>query len=341
MIPQNQLSETQSTSLDASISECPHCASRNFANLGPCRQPEQRNTLPKAELLTAKSFNCSELLLCRNCFLCFRSPMPNAEQIAQMYDSLPATRWATGVNEVSSWNIAINWLASKFTSEQKISVLDVGTFDGRFLTELPERWQKYCLEPSRSNWAQLEAKGIHRVGQFIQDLQASSAPQFDVITMFDVFEHLNEPRRSLSKLVAQLKPGGYLIISTGNQEHWSWMLRGNHWYMQTIQHLIVGSLSYFRRAAAELGCRMEYSQRHSHLRHTKFQILRQAIETIIFAWRKEQGFRHLLASGMLLLPGFRYLVHKVNAPHGSGLADHLLIVVQSSQHHNFEPETKS
>jgi ubiquinone/menaquinone biosynthesis C-methylase UbiE len=42
---------------------------------------------------------------------------------------------------------------------------------------------------------------------------------FDVVTMFDVLEHIPEHERAIAEALRVLKPGGYLLISTPN-EHW-------------------------------------------------------------------------------------------------------------------------
>ena len=41
---------------------------------------------------------------------------------------------------------------------------------------------------------------------------------FDVITMFDVFEHLQDPFADMKKLEALLKPDGIIIIATGDTQ---------------------------------------------------------------------------------------------------------------------------
>jgi SAM-dependent methyltransferase len=49
---------------------------------------------------------------------------------------------------------------------------------------------------------------------------------FDLITAFEVFEHIAAPREGLAELLAFLRPGGAVFFSTMTQEMWD----TGHWY---------------------------------------------------------------------------------------------------------------
>jgi SAM-dependent methyltransferase len=65
---------------------------------------------------------------------------------------------------------------------------------------------------------------------------------FDVVTMWDVIEHLHDPFETLLEIRRILKPGGKLIISTPNAYSWDATLFGRYWIgLDFPRHLYVFS----------------------------------------------------------------------------------------------------
>ena len=68
---------------------------------------------------------------------------------------------------------------------------------------------------------------------------AELAPEsYDVITMWDVIEHLTEPNLAFEKIIRALRPKGYVAFSTGDiSSAWA-RLTGKRWQLLTPpQHL--------------------------------------------------------------------------------------------------------
>lgn len=61
--------------------------------------------------------------------------------------------------------------------------------------------------------------------------------QFDFITMWDVVEHLYDPRGDLGFLLPKLKPGGRLFITTDDTDSWLARLTGPRYQNLMYQHL--------------------------------------------------------------------------------------------------------
>ncbi len=93
-------------------------------------------------------------------------------------------------------------------------LLDVGCAFGFFLRWLGKRYETYGLDVSGYAIAQarrlLRPRGRVRQGD-VQDRIPFSAP-FDVITAFDVVEHLDRPDEALRHITQALRPGGYLVL---------------------------------------------------------------------------------------------------------------------------------
>lgn len=94
-------------------------------------------------------------------------------------------------------------------------LLDVGCYAGIFLNEAKmQGFNVKGIEPS--TWAADYARS--KVGCTIYQgiLEKYDLPknEFDVVTIWDVIEHLSDPKLSLQKAHETLRPGGYIAITT-------------------------------------------------------------------------------------------------------------------------------
>lgn len=101
------------------------------------------------------------------------------------------------------------------------ATLDVGCFDGFFVRQLRDRgFDAHGVDFNRTAIA-WGARQFELDGQIsnrsVADLLAEER-RFDVVTMFEVIEHLDDFDPVLRDCVALLKPGGHLVISAPNNE---------------------------------------------------------------------------------------------------------------------------
>jgi len=79
---------------------------------------------------------------------------------------------------------------------------------------------------------------------------------FDVITSFDVLEHLYQPTRVIEKVHSWLKPGGVYYVAVPNVESWESHLFKSYWYgLEMPRHLFMYSPSSLRKLATNAGFR--------------------------------------------------------------------------------------
>lgn len=129
------------------------------------------------------------------------------------------------------------------------TVLDVGCFNGFFVKEL----QSHGFEAQGIDFNRLAIeKGKREFGlgeaiscRTLQELHEAAA-QFDVISAFEVLEHLKEPRTFLTDALRLLRPGGYIIISTPNNNMVSRPLLD--WPPHHLSRFTVKSLTALMRA---------------------------------------------------------------------------------------------
>ena len=114
--------------------------------------------------------------------------------------------------------------------------LDVGCGGGIFAesaARLHETESVLALDPSTEviNVAQEHARRdplLEQPGRLeyrnssIENLPPGE-PQFDVVTLFEVIEHINQPGQFLKSCITFVKPGGWLILSTIARTRTSWL----------------------------------------------------------------------------------------------------------------------
>jgi 2-polyprenyl-3-methyl-5-hydroxy-6-metoxy-1,4-benzoquinol methylase len=100
---------------------------------------------------------------------------------------------------------------------QQGSLLDVGCATGVFLDMARrEGWQATGLEiSSRSAQYARDHFGLEVVTGTLEE-ESWSSRSFDAITMWDVIEHMADPRTAVAQAGRLLKEGGMLVVSTPN-----------------------------------------------------------------------------------------------------------------------------
>ncbi|MDP1721727.1 MAG: class I SAM-dependent methyltransferase [Candidatus Gottesmanbacteria bacterium] len=134
-------------------------------------------------------------------------------------------------------------LISGFKPDGKL--LDVGCALG-FFVELSQRqgYDAHGIDPS--DYAIKKAKklvGSSLIEKCVLSDVSKRPKSFDVVTMFDVFEHLSDPGKDLETVHALLKDDGIVVIATGDTASIFAKILGRRWtFFSPPQHI-----HYFNR----------------------------------------------------------------------------------------------
>jgi len=116
-------------------------------------------------------------------------------------------------------------------------LLDVGCHIGVFV-EIAARhgWDAWGIEPS--HWAAMQAQqaGL-QVVEGTMGTAGFDDGSFDVITMWDVIEHLEQPSAEVRQAFRLLKPGGMLVAHTMDLDSLFARLMGRRWPWLMEMHL--------------------------------------------------------------------------------------------------------
>ena len=119
------------------------------------------------------------------------------------------------------------------------TVLDIGCGRGHMLMKLKEQnWECYGTEISQTLSQNLIQNGI-KVKNSV-NIKSCDFPSnyFDVITLFHVFEHLQNPFKTLEEIGRILKPGGLLYIEVPNFSKKKKKIKKGQWiHLDAPRHL--------------------------------------------------------------------------------------------------------
>lgn len=167
--------------------------------------------------------NHYEIRHCNGCHAYFLSPFPTPEMLEKAYDASyygtketkfeagPIEKVLDGFRKQRAKKLARNL-------PPKARVLDIGCGNGNFLEYLSsiDNYELHGIERDTA----AAARAMSKQGMTIKTspLLCGDYPNdyFDAVTMFHVFEHLDNPRETLSVIDSILKPGGILYLSFPN-----------------------------------------------------------------------------------------------------------------------------
>lgn len=183
------------------------------------------------------SKNGHDLYRCSECALIFVSPIPTST--AAVYSE----NYFCGANEGFGY---VNYDEDKqadlsaFTKYLHVieankpnrgTLLDIGAATGSFVAEAKKSgWIASGLEISEYAAAAGRKKGL-AIKTGTVDSTDFSPESFDVITLWDVFEHFPNPRTALTKINTWLKPGGLLVMNLPDAGSWYAHTMGKHWQL--------------------------------------------------------------------------------------------------------------
>ena len=198
------------------LSPCPCCGSKQATIQYP---------IDKVYASSVSGIDLGERALgvavCPRCGHEFIQPTPSAEFLAAYYANYMSQAKSGFYKERSTAQIPDRFQAryapylthlKSLRGRDNPTLLDIGTGLGMFLRLAREYgFSAHGVEPNAEAATALEKNhGIPVTNCFFE--QAEIDKKVDVITMWDLLEHLADPRAALKKSADLLEPGGFLVI---------------------------------------------------------------------------------------------------------------------------------
>jgi 2-polyprenyl-3-methyl-5-hydroxy-6-metoxy-1,4-benzoquinol methylase len=170
-----------------------------------------------------------------DCGLEFLHPQPTDEQLSTAYTSLyyPYSNGEQGTFENTPIEVleqAFEYLANMLGNLKGRELLDYGCGKGRLCALAGRRGMSVTgIELSGTARMAARSSGVSVFGTLEELICSTPQARFDLITLWDVIEHLRMPWRDLHLLKKVLKPGGCLLVSTMNTRSLRARLEGVKW----------------------------------------------------------------------------------------------------------------
>jgi len=200
------------------------------------------------------------VVACAQCSLVFLSPRLVAPRMMELYQD--ASYWDSevgGRGYDEYLDVRGNWIRTFQRRLREIAphcaparVLDVGCGPGFFVEAARAAgWDAWGIDPSTYAVSLAKRALGDRVSVGVVEASGHAPGSFDLVTAFDAFEHVYEPRRFLDAAHGLLRPGGVLAITTPDVTSLLARASGRRWVSFKIpEHVYYWSPLTIREALA-------------------------------------------------------------------------------------------
>lgn len=218
---------------------CPSCQAKRL----------QRRSVLASDLAPGSRIT---ICVCRNCEFAWQWPLhrsfdESVDHAVRRYGEEQNHAYYDEQNRAEVAAEQVRFLDGQFDVGRRL--LDVGAGDGAFVRQAAKsEWTATGLDPAAPKWREGSGELLRGV---IDDLPDDR--RFDIVTLWDVIEHLEAPMTVLKQAVNKLVPGGYLVVETGNYQSASRLVGGESWWCYAADHRWYFSPPVVERMLSSLG----------------------------------------------------------------------------------------
>jgi SAM-dependent methyltransferase len=214
----------------------------------------------------AAEHNGLSIARCADCGHGYIWPVPDPEFLEGIYsrdDYYEGSRGSVGFSDYRSEEPARRRMFERHLDRLAAlgamsgRVLDVGCATGDFLKVARVRgWEVLGVDPSSAR-RDVEEAGIELVGTTVHDARVQPE-SLDLVTFWDVLEHVADPVGDLAAAARLLRPGGMLALSVPDSDNLVARISGRRWfgYKTAGEHLQFFTPDSLGRAFARAGLRL-------------------------------------------------------------------------------------
>lgn len=219
---------------------CPACSSSKVKNKWPAHRINEEKSI----------------IWCAACGFGWQYPLPTLKEIQDYYEnSTPYNIHGANEKEQAAF-IRIRRIEALMPGKGRL--LDIGSGLGFFIKVAQNcGWDVTGLEPQRS--AALFCRQQLGINVHIGTIQNHDllAESYDVITLWDVWEHVHDPLNFLPSCISLLSPGGLLVVAVPNASGLPALIFKGNWRYVMKTHLNYFSLPYITRTFSNQGLKIE------------------------------------------------------------------------------------
>ncbi len=198
---------------------------------------------------------------CEECGLLFQWPMRDAHALRRAYEDVEDPLY---VAERENRMLTFRRVVRRLGVGAGRRLLDVGAYCGYFVEVAREAgFAAEGLELSRWAAGHARAAGLPIWTETLAE-HVGRARRYDVLTLWDVVEHLADPRAELRAAHDLLVPGGRLHLSTIDASSLAARLLGARWPWRMEMHLFYFDRSTLPALLEEVGFRVMERRAYTH-----------------------------------------------------------------------------
>ena len=192
------------------------------------------------------------IVRCKDCFHVYISPLPMnlwenyISVVDQLYLKNQKTRYMTAEKVIKR--------IRRFCPEGRL--LDVGCATGDFLHIAQEYYKVEGLEISRWSAQLARERGILIHENLLDEVKGDCL--YDVITLWGVIEHFENPQRDVQHVFRLLKPNGVVCLWTGDVDCLLSRALGKKWWHYQGQHVQMFTEASLSKLFREAGFKKEW-----------------------------------------------------------------------------------
>ena len=211
------------------VEPCIYCKRKSKIYLKSSKiNNKKKINFTSTEILTEENETKPNLFYCANCEIIFSEFCKN--KFEENYRDVIDPQY---INQIANKKLYFKNLINKLSKEIKDTdnVLEIGSYYGAFGTEIKNKVNSYVgieLSKFASKYAKKEF-GLNIYNQNIFSFLNNNKKKFDIIFMFDVIEHLDDPKGVVKICSKHLNKNGRLIISTMNMDSFFAKLTGKYY----------------------------------------------------------------------------------------------------------------
>lgn len=214
------------------------------------------------------------VVLCPECGLCYKDHVPEPADLSRLFESTIGGLW----NDRYDYGSEIE-VAERLFPGARPEVLDVGASTGEMLRSFtPFCSRLSALDVVKNPECEKYVKGEY-ITSWLEDKQLSwSGNPYDLVTLFDVVEHLYDAEKAFDNLRKLVRPGGYVLIETGDAESTLPRRYGvnNWWYLNRVEHHVAFTRDSLGKVAARFGFKVALFRKKRNKYVSTFSLLRVA-----------------------------------------------------------------
>lgn len=298
------------------VEHCPACGSVSKEIMG--RLPGKSYRVGDIVIPYEKNIGSINIIKCNKCGLFYKDWLPAKKELLELFRSVYNEVWGSSYSYIDELK-----LIEQLFPADRPDILDIGASAGGFLSNSADiAGRLSALDVMENAECRKIVTGEYILAFLDQDRLDWSRESYDLVTLFDVVEHLYDAKKGFQNLQSLVKIGGFCIIETGNSDHFIPTYYGIHnwWYFSLAPHHLAFNFNCLVRLGTLFGFRLVS---HKFRRHKNMRML-----------SLKEFVKLSIKSGVYLIYPhmYRWLGKKmnkeVNQPIFPFTPDHLLMVFQ-------------